>query len=331
MILADKICMLRKKAGWSQEELAEQLNVTRQSVSKWEGAQSVPDIDKILQMSYLFGVTTDYLLKEEMEEEEPLAPDTKPNFRRVTMKEAEEYLSLSKAAAPKKALGTLFYCISPVVLLMLGAMSELSSLHISENMAGGIGIVMVLGFAAAGTVLYLSCSAKVKDYEFLDREPFETAYGVKDMVRERRKAYQVTHSRFHIIGTVLCILSPIPLFVLACMEVPDLFLVAALCLLLVFVGIGAAAFVYSNAYQEALNRLLEEDDYTRKRKEQKGVKGTISMIYWLAVTAIFLYYTFGPNGNGQGRYSWFIWAIAGVLFGAVMGIVSLIQNRKREK
>ena len=69
MILADKIVSLRKKAGWSQEELAEQLGVTRQSVSKWEGAQSVPDMDKVVQMSRLFGVTTDYLLKDEIEEQ----------------------------------------------------------------------------------------------------------------------------------------------------------------------------------------------------------------------------------------------------------------------
>ena len=67
MIFADKIIELRKKAGWSQEELAVQLGVTRQSVSKWEGAQSVPDLEKIVQMSHLFGVTTDYLLKDEIE------------------------------------------------------------------------------------------------------------------------------------------------------------------------------------------------------------------------------------------------------------------------
>lgn len=46
MIFADKLIALRKKAGYSQEELAQQLNVTRQSVSKWEGAQSVPDIER---------------------------------------------------------------------------------------------------------------------------------------------------------------------------------------------------------------------------------------------------------------------------------------------
>ena len=67
MILADKIIALRKKAGWSQEKLAQQLNVSRQSVSKWEGAQSVPDLEKVLQMSRIFGVTTDFLLKDEVE------------------------------------------------------------------------------------------------------------------------------------------------------------------------------------------------------------------------------------------------------------------------
>ena len=59
MIFADKLISLRKRAGWSQEELANQLDVTRQSVSKWEGAQSIPDLDKIVQLSRLFGVTTD--------------------------------------------------------------------------------------------------------------------------------------------------------------------------------------------------------------------------------------------------------------------------------
>ena len=68
MIFAEKLIQLRKKAGWSQEELAEQMNVSRQSVSKWEGAQSVPDLEKMIRLSRLFGVTTDYLLKDEIEE-----------------------------------------------------------------------------------------------------------------------------------------------------------------------------------------------------------------------------------------------------------------------
>ena len=62
MVLADKIIDLRKKNGWSQEELGEQLGVSRQAVSKWESMQTAPDTNKILAMAEIFGVSTDYLL-----------------------------------------------------------------------------------------------------------------------------------------------------------------------------------------------------------------------------------------------------------------------------
>lgn len=63
MNIAERIQSLRKTKGVSQEELAEQTGVSRQAVSKWEGGQSIPDIDKIVVISDYFNVTTDYLLK----------------------------------------------------------------------------------------------------------------------------------------------------------------------------------------------------------------------------------------------------------------------------
>lgn len=63
MNLASRIQELRNKKGYSQEELAEQLGVSRQAVSKWETGQSIPDLDKITAMSNLFEVTTDYMIK----------------------------------------------------------------------------------------------------------------------------------------------------------------------------------------------------------------------------------------------------------------------------
>ena len=67
MILAEKITRLRKQKGWSQEELASRLNISRQSVSKWESTASIPDLDKIIKLSEVFDVSTDYLLKEEID------------------------------------------------------------------------------------------------------------------------------------------------------------------------------------------------------------------------------------------------------------------------
>ena len=83
MTFSDKLIALRRKAGWSQEELAERLNVSRQSVSKWESAQSMPDIDKIVQLSSLFSVTTDYLLKDEQDDPQPAAAETPSPLPRI--------------------------------------------------------------------------------------------------------------------------------------------------------------------------------------------------------------------------------------------------------
>ena len=331
MILADKIMTLRKKAGWSQEELAARLNVSRQSVSKWEGAQSIPDMDKVVQMSRLFGVTTDFLLKDELEIEEHTQsePMDEPPLRRVTMEEASAYLALRRAAAPRMALATFLCIISPVALLMLAAMSEVSRFGISENAASGIGLCGLLVLVAIGVALFLTCSARVRDFAFLEEEPFETEYGVSGMVKERMQDFAGTYSRLNIVGTVLCILSAVPLFVSMCMETSDVVYVAAVCLLLIIAGIGCVAFTYGGTIHASMERLLEEGDYTRQQKSRRGVKGAISTIYWLLVTAIFMWYTFGPSGNGQARYSWFIWAIAGVLYAAVMLVVNLIQ-RSRE-
>ena len=68
MKLFVKIQQLRKQNGMSQEKLAQLLGVSRQSVSKWESGQSLPEIDKIIQLSNIFEVTTDYLLKDVAEE-----------------------------------------------------------------------------------------------------------------------------------------------------------------------------------------------------------------------------------------------------------------------
>lgn len=331
MILADKIMALRKKAGWSQEELAARLNISRQSVSKWEGAQSIPDMDKVVQMSRLFGVTTDFLLKDELEIEEHTQsePMDEPPLRRVTMEEASAYLALRRAAAPKMALATFLCIISPVALLMLAAMSEVSRFGISENAASGIGLCGLLVLVAIGVALFLTCSARVRDFAFLEEEPFETEYGVSGMVKERMQDFANTYSRLNITGTVLCILSAVPLFVSMCIETADVVYVAAVCLLLIIAGIGCVAFTYGGTIHASMERLLEEGDYTRQQKSRRGVKGAISTIYWLLVTAIFMWYTFGPSGNGQARYSWFIWAIAGVLYAAVMLVVNLIP-RSRE-
>lgn len=269
MIFADKLITLRKKAGWSQEELAEKLGVTRQSVSKWEGAQSVPDIDKILQLARLFGVTTDYLLKEEQGEPEYTAEDDTPALHRVTLTQAGDYLKKARANAPRMALATALCVLSPVSLLALCALSEYNLLGISENFAAGLGLCILLALVAVAVVLFMQCGAAVKPYEFLEKEPIDTEYGVTGLVRERRDAFAAHYNRANTIGTVLCILAAVPLFA-AMMCNADLFAALSVCLLMVLVACGVYAFVWAGTVHDAMDQLLEEGDFTRDAKARKG-------------------------------------------------------------
>lgn len=331
MILADKIINLRKKNGWSQEELAEKLGVTRQSISKYEGAQSIPDLDKILKLSEIFGVTTDYLIKDELEEEEYAPSQMQENesesdrsVHKVTMEMANEYLQIIDWTAGKTAFATMLCILSPIVLLMLGAMSEMPDYHISENAAAGIGICVLIVLIAIAVTIFILCGMKTKKYEFMEKEDIETAYGVSGMVKEKRDAYHSMYVTQLVIGITCCICSVIPLFGTLAVSESDFYMVSAVCMLLTLVAIGTYFIVRSAAKMNAMNQLLEEEDYTRQKKhENKKMSGPV-MVYWLIATAIYLAWSFTTNDWDR---TWIIWPVVGVLFPAFYAIVNGIRKK----
>lgn len=331
MILADKIINLRKKNGWSQEELAEKLGVTRQSISKYEGAQSIPDLDKILKLSEIFGVTTDYLIKDELEGEEYAASQMQENesesdrsVHKVTMEMANEYLQIIDWSAGKTAFATMLCILSPIVLLMLGAMSEMPNYHISENAAAGIGICVLIVLIAIAVTIFILCGMKTKKYEYMEKEDIETAYGVSGMVKEKRDAYHSPYVTQLVIGITCCICSVIPLFGTLAVSESDFYMVSAVCMLLTLVAIGTYFIVRSAAKMNAMNQLLEEEDYTRQKKhENKKMSGPVT-VYWLIATAIYLAWSFTTNDWDR---TWIIWPVVGVLFPAFYAIVSGIRKK----
>lgn len=331
MILAEKIINLRKKNGWSQEELAEKLGVTRQSISKYEGAQSIPDLDKILKLSEIFGVTTDYLIKDELEEEE-YAPsqmhenesESDRSVHKVTMEMANEYLQIIDWSAGKTAFATMLCILSPIVLLMLGAMSEMPDYHISENVAAGIGICVLIVLIAIAVTIFILCGMKTKKYEFMEKEDIETAYEVSGMVKEKRDAYHSLYVTQLVIGITCCICSVIPLFGTLAVSESDFYMVSAVCMLLTLVAIGTYFIVRSAAKMNAMNQLLEEEDYTRQKKhENKKMSGPVT-VYWLIATAIYLAWSFTTNDWDR---TWIIWPVVGVLFPAFFAIVNGIRKK----
>lgn len=329
MILADKIIELRKKNGWSQEELAEKVGVSRQSVSKWEGALSVPDLDKILLMSQIFGVSTDYLLKDEFGEPEytetknaPTAEET--SLRRVSMEEAVSFLEVKKETAPKVALAVFLCIVSPIVLILMGGLSDQKLISMSENAAGAIGLITLIVLVAAAVALFVTCGAKTEKYEYLEKEPIELEYGVSGMVKERQNRMSDAHNRDTVLGICLCVLSVVPVFVGMFSE-NEIYAVVGTCALLFIVACGVAILIRGGTMWESTQKLLQEGDYTVEAKAQSKAAAAISGVYWLLVTAGYLAWSFW---TGAWNRTWIVWPVAGVLFGAVMGIVNMIKKQK---
>ena len=328
MIFADKLILLRKKAGWSQEELAEQMNVTRQSVSKWEGAQSVPDLDKMIRLSELFGVSTDYLLKDEIEQAEHInSSNDMPSLKRVSMEEANAFLSVKSRTAKTIAYAAFLCILSPIALLILGAISESTSGGLSEDIAGGIGMIALIIFVAIAAVMFISIGSKTAPFAYLEKEKFETEYGVSGMVKERKAKYKDLHTKNNIAGTCLCITALIPLFTGEIIDADnDLFLMIMLSLSFLIAGVGVICFIKTGIIWASYEKLLQEGEYSKENKEKPSIADAIYIAYWVIATAIYLGYSLSSNNWGQ---SWVIWVVAAVIFPAIVAITNAFDKKSK--
>lgn len=338
MILADKIIRLRKKNGWSQEELAEKMNVSRQAVSKWESSQSTPDLEKILQLSKLFGVTTDYLLKDEIENEEHADGISNPSIRKITLAEANEYLEQRKKASGRIAIATLLCIVAIFPLLLLGTASENPAFAWSEELACGVGLISIFPIVAIAVAIFIRVGFANAPYDFIEQQPFETEYGVVGLVKDAQEKYRSTYVKLNCIGACICVLSPIPLLCAAFTN-HDLLIVIMLTLTMFLAGIGAMFFIVAGVRWASMQKLLKEGEYRPTEKKKRGIKETVGLVYWLVVTAVFFLWSFlgndaiGIHGNpcGSWQYNWVIWPVAGVLFVAVMMVCNLIVDKKNKE
>jgi len=324
MILAEKIIDLRKKMGWSQEELAEQLGVSRQSVSKWESAQSIPDMDKIIRLSDIFSVSTDYLLKDDMGESDvvPQEQKSEPGVRKVTMEEASNYMRIRRECAPSMALSTFLCVASPIVLLLLIAFSEGGIMNIRENLAVGLGLVTLIMMVAFAVIGFMRTASKSSDFAFLESDSFETEYGVSGLVKKNKQEFKDTYTRINTICTVLCIVSVLPLIMVSILFGNPTIVLICVCVLLLFVAIAVIGFVYVGTIMGSYDKLLEEGDYTRENKTINKKAFPFSSFYWCLVVAVGLILLFAGFD-----YFWLVFALGGILFAPIRMIVVYLMKK----
>lgn len=323
MTLADKIIRERKKKGWSQEELAEKVDVSRQAVSKWEAGQSTPDLDKILQISRLFGVTTDYLLKDDVaaEDEVHLNYEEKQPLRRVTLAEAEMYLEQQKSASVKIAIGVLLCIVSVIPLLLLIAASEAGA--VTEAAACGIGIGCIFLLVALAVACFVRVGLKNSFYHDLENEPFELDGGVEEFVKNKQTAFRNPCIKLNCMGAFACIISPVPL-ICGGLFGEGILTTVLLTVTMLIAAIGVMLFIIAGVRWASFQRLLGKGDYSDQGKRRAKVSETIETAFWLLVVAIYLGWSFL---TGSWHITWVIWPVAGVLSAIVSVICNLLWGK----
>ena len=209
MRLGQKITELRKKNNLSQEALAEKMNVSRQAVSKWESDQSIPDIEKIVNLSELFGVTTDYLLKSgapsfeiktvdiPAEDKLPILPDEL----------VQKYLSTAKKSSQLRALAIALAIFTPACISFCSALSGLL-IGASDKMQL---IISLIGFAATIVILAIACGLLVysflimREFKQLNKQNFDIIKE-KERLKSTIQSFHHTNDKYFVLSCILAVL-----------------------------------------------------------------------------------------------------------------------------
>lgn len=322
MILADKILSLRKNNGWSQEELAEKMNVSRQSISKWESAAAIPDINRILEMARIFGVTTDYLLKDDLEMTVYSDTDETENYIRVSLQEMSEFLGNKAIYGKRVALGVLLCILSPILLILLSAVSE-EDRAVSGSIASSIGIVTLLLMVSGAVAIFIISGATMKRFEYLQNSDFELEYGLLGIIKEKRAAFEITYVRNTVIGVVLCILCPMPLIVAGIFEASSMTLSFLVALLLAIVSAAVYLFITVGTIKGSYDQLLREGEFEPKEQERAKRISKFAGVYWPIIVAVYLGWSFYTNNWG---FTWVVWPIAALIFAGVSSVLHALKQ-----
>lgn len=267
MILSDKIILLRKKNNLTQEELAEKLGVSRQSVSKWEMGNSIPDINKIIQLSDVFGVKTDYLLKNEIDDIE-YSDDTVEELeakKTISVEDANDFMSAYEEYSNNVAESISLFIISPVAVLVSQIIALTTDVKSEDFFVIG-GIVVLFLIIAFGVYKLIVKANLIEKYDFISKESFNLSYGVKGLVEKKKEEREQKDNKSIAAAIIMYILCVIPVILVSISENEILQLSSVVLLLIIIrtqhhptdLPAGLAYFVGRAYLQRALRSFLRQ-------------------------------------------------------------------------
>ena len=309
MQIADKIVQLRKEKGWSQEYLAEKLGVSRQSISKWESGAAMPEVNRIVELADLFGVTTDYLLKDKSDQFSGYEGDS-VDYHLVSEAEMNHFLASKTSAGKHIAFGVVLCLLSPVFLIL--------SSEINNALLNGLGIFVLLSMIAIAVAIFIITDTKMEQFQYLEKQNFRLASGLTEVVQNRQQTYRKTYGKNIAFGVALCILSGLPLILAGLLDATGVTILYFVALLLVILAIATYIMITSYTIYSSFDQLLKTGQYSPKNREKEERESKLAGFYWPLVVAIYLGWSFTTQ---QWGFTWIFWPIAGLVYAALSSLL----------
>ncbi len=325
MILADKIIQLRKQFGWSQENLADALDISRQSVSKWESGNSIPDLNKILKMAEIFGVTTDYLLKDEIDGIETSNTDSDSKVVKLTMEDVNHYVEEKVQAAKLISKGVILLIYAFIPLFIMLAISQGQLIEISDDLAMLIGLTMVLLIVSAGIAILIHSNKYQHTIDDLEGN-FELSYGIEGVIKDKLAKYLPTFTRTVSIAVAMFIMSMLPLLYAGILGHSDALPLFMLAFMAFLVGFGVHMLVNVSARKNAYETVLKQGEFAPEIMERNEEVEKLGGFYWPLIVAIYLGWSFWTN---DWNITWIVWPVAGLVFAALTGLGRMIRSKDK--
>lgn len=258
MVLGEKITELRKRSGLSQEQFGDKIGVSRQAVSKWEMSQTTPDLSKIMAVAEFFGVSTDFLLKDELNMSDldscsvaAAASEASASARQaVSLEEVQAFLAATRSKTRGFIISIILFFLSPVPGIFL-------SLTESESLTT-VGAIIQILFLVIAAVMIILAVKKTSEFSFLKSSDSELAYGVRGVVEEYKNGFDHTHLLGIIIGVILLIASVLPMMVCSFFtDSNDVLIVLCSVIMLLMIASGICSIVYVCVISSGFKRILK--------------------------------------------------------------------------
>lgn len=284
MKLGQKIAGLRKKSSLSQEALAEKMNVSRQAVSKWESNQSIPDIEKIVDLSELFGVTTDYLLKNGTPSFELPGKSSEEKIEKalpaITDQEIDQYLEVAKKAAHFESLSIALFFLAIASFCLFSTL-----VFISHNIFGTVAYIAPIIIIAIALGYFIHAKLMMYEFKSITQNKFALTSTQNDLIDSSAHEFRNKNNRRIVIGVVLCILAIIPLILIWTLHLLPDWAWAVLAITFVLLGIASYQFTFYFLRQLAFKTISGRRKHLPKEEKSLLING--SVIFWIVLFLVY--------------------------------------------